>query len=837
MPICFKCNAYLGSVKSLHTHFKIAHLLHKEENEFRCIEGGDCFSSFSNWYKFKQHLLLKHSCPKIEKTVCDFQSSTTSKSYTEEKNKAHYVENKKSHLPYSEQENIKNSGDEPPTDIPNLLQDIAVQFAAKLFANHKMPRSHVLEIMNEISNTFTEMLHVVKPIIRKDCIENRGTEDFFFVDETLDFLVTPFSKLSSEYMYLKTLNENGHLIESVNYVLSPQNDDIWFKGQMTELLRNATAKFIPMRHVLKKIFSLPNVFSSVGKYMDELKKDNNNLENFVQGNLWRNKIQNHFKNKIVLPIFIFFDDFEVKNPLSSYAGIQKLGAVYYSIPCFPPQVQSLLENIFVAALFHSEDKLEFTNQNAFQKVIEEINFLQTEGIIIETESGPIHIYFALGLVLGDNLGMNQSLGFQEGFNAYYSCRFCKTSKLQMQWETLQSPVRTIEMYNKDATLASPKSTVIKQKSVWNNVEFFETAENFSVDFLHDGPEGTLKKFMGLIVHYFAFTLKSKETINFLVILNDRLKSFDCYHNSIKNRPPLISHEEAQEKSTKMSASEMQTFILIFSMLVGDLVPHDDEVWEFYLCIRRVMDIILAKKVPKSWGKVLKSYIEEMYKMYLKVFPAETVTIKLHNFLHYHTVLGQSGPLVNLSTYRFESKHKHKKTEANATSCRRNILETLCHKEILCLAYRFILGKGVAPNNAFGKREKIHDIRKITDGYTSCVSSLDSSLFEKCSYQFSWVEINGITYRKGSCLVIKLEGEDEVLPIFGIIDIIIQNDLGNIGFICKLLDTMWFNSDYYAYNVEETNDYNYVQLSTLMTPFPAITAHVSDKYFATLPYAL
>ena len=42
----------------------------------------------------------------------------------------------------------------------------------------------------------------------------------------------------------------------------------------------------------------------------------------------------------------------------------------------------------------------------------------------------------------------------------------------MQWKTSQSRVRTIDMYNKDAALASPKSTGIKQKSVWNNVEFF-----------------------------------------------------------------------------------------------------------------------------------------------------------------------------------------------------------------------------------------------------------------------------------------------------------------------------------------------------------------------------
>lgn len=33
-------------------------------------------------------------------------------------------------------------------------------------------------------------------------------------------------------------------------------------------------------------------------------------------------------NQIVLPIFLFFDDYEVGNALGSHSGIHKLGAVY-----------------------------------------------------------------------------------------------------------------------------------------------------------------------------------------------------------------------------------------------------------------------------------------------------------------------------------------------------------------------------------------------------------------------------------------------------------------------------------------------------------------------------
>lgn len=46
----------------------------------------------------------------------------------------------------------------------------------------------------------------------------------------------------------------------------------------------------------------------------------------------------------------------------------------------------------------------------------------------------VKIYFALGLLLGDNLGLNGMLGFVESFNAYHSCRLCTTSKYQWQVE-------------------------------------------------------------------------------------------------------------------------------------------------------------------------------------------------------------------------------------------------------------------------------------------------------------------------------------------------------------------------------------------------------------------
>lgn len=44
------------------------------------------------------------------------------------------------------------------------------------------------------------------------------------------------------------------------------------------------------------------------------------------------------------------------NPLGSHSGIHKIGCVYYTVPALPPEYLSSLENIFIAFLFHSEDR-------------------------------------------------------------------------------------------------------------------------------------------------------------------------------------------------------------------------------------------------------------------------------------------------------------------------------------------------------------------------------------------------------------------------------------------------------------------------------------------------
>lgn len=114
-------------------------------------------------------------------------------------------------------------------------------------------------------------------------------------------------------------------------------------------------------------------------YKQKLQNDVDIFSNFIQGNLWKRKVEN-MKEKEVLPLFLFFDDFETGNALGSHAGDNKLTGVYLNIPCFPPEYQSTLSSRYHSLLFFSNDRKEFGNATIFRILIDELRFLPNEGI-------------------------------------------------------------------------------------------------------------------------------------------------------------------------------------------------------------------------------------------------------------------------------------------------------------------------------------------------------------------------------------------------------------------------------------------------------------------------
>lgn len=541
--------------------------------------------------------------------------------------------------------------------------------------------------------------------------------------------------------------------------------------------------------------------------------------NFIQGELWQEKIKKHFEDKFVLPLFIYYDDIEINNPLGTHAVLQKLGAVYFTIPCLPPEFRSTLDNIFLSLLFHASDRSNFSNASIFHVLVDQINDLQREGIVVEVGETKHVIYFAMGLFLGDNLGLNTALGFTASFNANYFCRLCKIHKMHSCFDFTERKdmFRTENDYINDVD-AGVENTGLNENSVWNVIPYFHVVYNFVADVMHDLLEGVLKYDMAHILHYYIVQTKTLS----LHILNDRLRTFDYQLNNISNKPPLILMEEIERKSLKMSASEMYNFTFMFCMLVGDLVSHDDDVWEFVIILKKILDLVSTKTIEKECVSLLEFLVAEHHKMYLKLFN-DRLKPKHHFMVHYGTIMRMSGPLGLLSSMRYESKNRILKLCATATSSRRNITYTIALKEQLSLCFRLLDRRGFYQRLIFGPSNSVDSLASFID-LSKLINSVPSSLTDGCA-EVSWVKWRGIKYKVNFCVVLNSESDD--IPLFGVIELILINEKKEIYFICKILSTVKFDDMLNAYEVEETCDLKCELINNLVSPWPCMLVRFSD----------
>lgn len=118
---------------------------------------------------------------------------------------------------------------------------------------------------------------------------------------------------------------------------------------------------------------------------------------------------------------------EINNPLGSHSS--SIFGVYYCFLSAPFYLRSNLQNIFVAALFNTKDVEAVRNYKTFFKLIVQLNDLENNGLQLKLSGRSEKIYFSLGLIVGDNLGVNSVLGFSRSFSATFFCIFCHSNKI------------------------------------------------------------------------------------------------------------------------------------------------------------------------------------------------------------------------------------------------------------------------------------------------------------------------------------------------------------------------------------------------------------------------
>ncbi|XP_026823800.1 uncharacterized protein LOC105276340 [Ooceraea biroi] len=436
-----------------------------------------------------------------------------------------------------------------------------------------------------------------------------------------------------------------------------------------------------------------------------------------------------------MPLILYFDDFETCNPLGSHAGIYKLGAIYFTIASVPPKYASRIENIFLAMLFHSQDRTQFGNRSVFNTLLQELKQLETKGLSIELNGTTLKVFFVVVLIIGGNLGIHSIFGYPESFLANYCCRFCTENKddIKKQINLKVNPIRQLTDYKNHV---ENKKVGIKEECIWNDLDHFHVYVTMNCDIMHDLFEGVYRYDMALIIQhfienkYFSFTT-----------LNSRIKYFP-YNNFEQNKPPLVTKEHLANGCIIVSASEMLCLVRNLNIIIGDLISEENKVWQFYLVLKEINDIVTLTQISSNTLQYLKYLISEHHDMYLSLFNSY-LKPKHHFLLHYPDIITQIGPLMHVSCMRFEAKHKELKKNATNVQSRRNLPLTLAKKNQLNFLHRCMSKVGLSDKIKVGKILNISAKDTILD--IPNVLNLPYNLHNY--YEISWFEKNGIRFNK------------------------------------------------------------------------------------------
>lgn len=537
----------------------------------------------------------------------------------------------------------------------------------------------------------------------------------------------------------------------------------------------------------------------------------------MQGDLWINKYSNDLSNDIFLPLYIFFDDLEVGNPLGSHAGINKFAAIYASIACLPPHISSRLDSIIFSSLMYSSDRVKFGNKKSFNHLIEELNFLNIEGILIKIKDTLIRVKFQLVLVLGDNLGLNQILGFIDSFNKDYFCRMCRATLKECREECVEDESKLRNRTNYEEDLKAGEINGIKEECIFHKVNGFHVTENITVDFMHDLLEGVCTYVMRNIVNTFVF---EKQYFT-LQTLNTRMQCFNFGPVGNVNKPPIIKIKRVIDGSTlKMSASEMLNFVKFFGIIMGDKIPETDEHWAIYKNLRQILDILLSPRIVKADAKILKTLVKNMNTLYQKYYG--NLKPKFHFLIHYASILLKNGPIINFWAMRFESNHRPIKNISLSTSCKINLLTTIAIKQGLKMCqmmHSLQFEKGIK----FGADND----SKVNKNYFT-----DEKCNNSCRY-YKNVNIDGTVYDIGTFVVISMK-ESEI-EFGNIIDIVeFENE---IYFYMQVFEEVTFDFHYHAYIVSNKNEYKLIKKKDLPNIMPALSVKKFDTHFIVTRYGL
>jgi hypothetical protein len=705
--------------------------------------------------------------------------------------------------------NQSNQLQEEP-NIPNIsnnklksIKDTLFQIAGKLYGNEKIPNSTSEEICIDLLNLFQNISN------------NENSSSHFY--DIFECTLNDLKFLKSQHLYTKELEKRKIFVssETVTY----QNEkEVETNTNNTIKLRNIEYQFklFSLKELYFYLFNQTSYLRTITNYIEQV-NSLKIIKSFIQSPFWKQKALDE-PGVLCLPLLIYGDDMEPNNPLSSHTKVQKIGGIYVSLMCLPPEIASKLTSIFLAMFYFSEDRKKFSNRLTFQKLVKNLNEFYTDGIPLLENDLYKKVKIISCLLTGDNLGLNQMLGFVESFSANYYCRFCKTKKCdckKLLWEN-EKELRNRRNYERDLKINNYKITGIKENSVFNNLIDFHVTSNEAIDVMHDLREG--------VYHYDLLLILKNLIPKYLNVfeLNLKLSNLNYPFSQKKNKPPLLDSEFANLEKLKFTAHESSIFVSQLNMMIANRIPTDDEFWKLYIELRYISKYANADAKSSNFGEVLSNHVANHNALFLKLSGRDLYP-KFHNLTHYGRISDSIGLLKFTACDRFEAFHRPFKVMAYNNNNRINLLESLVSKYQINLANKLdnFEQNFSCDDPKSGKLSKVLNANSVKEKY--------NFIFDNEVFSTKFLYYSNFKYENGVIIILT---EDDVMDddkvFYKVHDILKLDD--DYFFCLELLETLQFNDHFYAYEVIEKSEFFVFKFNDLICKKSTVINNIGGKKF-------
>jgi hypothetical protein len=787
---CYACSSSFSSIQKFQSHLQRHNSIGELPCPIKCCQG-TCRSTFTTVFNFVRHLKSFH----------DVSGSVH----------PHEVQPIASNMPAMADDFVpsnasagvlKWSAGECLTD----LRTEGTAMVASLRANSSVPYS----VLPGIVSSFNQMLDCAVVSVQGeilDILENSGIAGDVMskvrhsMSRQADALHEPLGFLSTRYKMDKYFDSHPFAVKPQSVVLGQRFE--MRSGQ--PVLVYDSFQYVSVEATLRSL--LHNE-----KYVELLLQDHYTpgvLTNCNDGLNFKNHALFSDKSKFTIKLQLFYDGMGTTNPLRGQSTLHNVGVFYYVVKNLPDVCNSCFANVHLLCLAYSPDIKVYGFDQILDRFVSEMKYLSTSGFSGDFPIiGNRRVYVGLGQVTCDNLALNGLFGFIESFSGDHFCTICLATRgdIQSNYYEKDFAPRTIMEYTKDldelqksGSQAKSHSRGVKHPCILNNIPGFHVTTNYSLDIMHIVLEGVVSVELGCILYALC-------NVKHYWKLSDLRIGVENFWSKInvdkRNKPPELNALEKPGQRLVPSMKAVQSWALLkyLPLIIGDMVPADDENWIFLLHLSELVDLIYARKFTPGMVSYLREMIAEHLTMFKQLYgtgnDAVTLKPKHHLLVHLPTVILQNGPLIGMNCMCYELKNSFFKRCAHIMCNFQNVCKTLAYRQ--------------QQYSLFAKLSEAHVRNFIVVGRNTSVAICDLTYALVLCNRFavqetddvivtSSLERASVEYSVGHHVIVNCD--ENGLPVFGRIEQFVCLPTQSEWFlVVQCLTTDSFVSHYHSYRV-------------------------------------